>query len=144
MSQTAQQMAHRADNKRILLVEDNPINQKVAMHLLVLLGYSVDLAENGAKALQVIEDGGYAAVLMDLQMPVMDGLAATRAIRNLPSECSRIPIIALTANGLDSERQKCMAVGMNDFLTKPIHKEKFCAALEHWTASFPSEPRLSA
>jgi CheY-like chemotaxis protein len=144
MSQTAQQMAHRADNKRILLVEDNPINQKVAMHLLVLLGYSVDLAENGAKALQVIEDGGYAAVLMDLQMPVMDGLAATRAIRNLPSECSRIPIIALTANGLDSERQKCMAVGMNDFLTKPIHKEKFRTALEHWTGSFPSETRLSA
>jgi CheY-like chemotaxis protein len=120
---------------RILLVEDNPINQKVALRLLILLGYNADVAENGAEALLMLENHGYSAVLMDLQMPVMDGYDATRAIRNLHGDAGRIPIIALTANALEEERQKCMAVGMNDFLTKPIDREKFAEALEHWTSA---------
>jgi CheY-like chemotaxis protein len=122
---------------RILLVEDNPINQKVALRLLVLLGYDADLAENGEEAVLLLEQRheDYAAVLMDIQMPVMDGLAATRAIRGLAGEASRIPIIALTANASQRDRQNCLAAGMNDFLAKPINKDLFAAALEHWTAA---------
>jgi CheY-like chemotaxis protein len=119
---------------RILLVEDNPVNQRVALRLLILLGYNADIAENGAEALSLLEHNGYSAVLMDLQMPVMDGLTATRFIRSLDGDTSRIPIIALTANALEGERQKCLDAGMNDFLTKPINRVKFAAALEHWTA----------
>jgi len=121
---------------RILLVEDNPINQKVALRLLVLLGYNADLAENGEEALMLLEQHqDYAAILMDIQMPVMDGLTATRAIRGLEGDASRIPIIALTANASERDRQKCLAAGMNDFLAKPINKDLFAAALEHWTAA---------
>jgi len=121
---------------RILLVEDNPINQKVALRLLVLLGYNADLAENGEEALLLLKQHqDYSAVLMDVQMPVMDGLTATRAIRGLQSDASRIPIIALTANASERDRQRCLAAGMNDFLAKPIDNKKFAAALEHWTAA---------
>jgi len=122
---------------RILLVEDNPINQKLALRLLILLGYNADLAENGEEALLLLEQRheDYDAILMDVQMPVMDGLAATRAIRQLESAASRIPIIALTANTAERDRQRCLAAGMNDFLTKPIDNKKFAAALEHWTAA---------
>ncbi len=120
---------------RILLVEDNPINQKVALRLLILLGYCADLAENGEEALLLMENHGYSAILMDLQMPVMDGYDATRAIRNLDGDARRIPIIAFTANALDGERQKCLEAGMNDFLTKPIDRNKFAEALEHWTSA---------
>jgi CheY-like chemotaxis protein len=130
---------------RILLVEDNPVNQKLALRMLVLLGYNVDIAENGAEALFLLQrhgyaaamDNGYSAVLMDLQMPVMDGLTATRAIRSLHSDTSRVPIIALTSNSFDTDRQNCLAAGMNDFLSKPINKAQFAAALQHWTAPVP-------
>jgi CheY-like chemotaxis protein len=121
---------------RILLVEDNPINQKVALRLLMLLGYSADVAENGADALLLLDrQHDYAAVLMDLQMPVMDGLTAALAIRGLKGGRSRIPIIALTANSSERDRQRCLAAGMNDFLAKPINKDHFAAALDRWTAT---------
>ena len=77
-------------------------------------------------------------------MPVMDGLDATRAIRNLGGAISRIPIIAVTANALQGERQKCLAAGMNDFITKPIEKEKFAAAIERWTSEQPEDHPISA
>ena len=148
LSKTAAQRAHnpghqRAPEKKILIAEDNLINQKVAVRLLTLLGYSSDVAENGAVALKLLENGGYDAVLMDMHMPVMDGLAATRAIRNLGGALGRTPIIAVTANAIEGERQKCLAAGMNDFISKPIEKEKFAAALERWTTP-EDEQRLSA
>jgi len=123
MSKAAPKLAHQplTPGKRVLLVEDNPINRIVAIRLLIALGYEADIAENGAQALVLLESAGYVAVLMDLQMPVMDGLTATLAIRSLDAAYSRIPIIALTANGFEGVRQKCMAAGMNDFLnTGPV------------------------
>ena len=134
-------MAH---GKKILVAEDNIINQKVALRLLELLGYKADIAENGEVALQMLEQAGYHAVLMDMHMPVMDGLAATRAIRSLNNELSQIPIIAVTANAIQGERQKCLAAGMNDFITKPIEKDKFAAALEHLTGDFQKDELLTA
>jgi signal transduction histidine kinase/ligand-binding sensor domain-containing protein/CheY-like chemotaxis protein len=123
-----------AFEKKILVAEDNEINQKVALRMLALLGYSADIAANGEDALELLKRGSYDAVLMDMHMPVMDGLDATRAIRNLEGAISRIPIIAVTANALQGERQKCLAAGMNDFISKPIEKEKFAAAIERWTS----------
>ncbi len=115
------------------MAEDNPINQKVALRLLSNLGYNAELAENGEIALQRVQHGKYDAVLMDLHMPVMDGLQATRAIRSLATAVSQIPIIALTANALNDERRKCLEAGMNDFMTKPIDKKLFESVLDHWT-----------
>jgi CheY-like chemotaxis protein len=120
--------------RRILVAEDNLINQKVALRLLATLGYNGEVAENGEAALQRVQDGEFDAVLMDLHMPVMDGLEATRAIRNLATAVSKIPIIALTANALQDQRRECLAAGMNDFLTKPIDKKLFESVLDHWTS----------
>ncbi len=116
------------------MAEDNLINQKVALRLLATLGYNGEVAENGEAALQRVQDGEFDAVLMDLHMPVMDGLEATRAIRNLATAVSKIPIIALTANALQDQRRECLAAGMNDFLTKPIDKKLFESVLDHWTS----------
>jgi CheY-like chemotaxis protein len=130
--------------KKILIAEDNQINQKVALRMLALLGYDADVAENGVEVLRLLENGDYSAVLMDIHMPVMDGMEATQAIRSLDSTLSRIPIIALTANVVHGERQKCLAAGMNDFITKPIEREKFAAALKHWIVEYPEAQLLSA
>jgi CheY-like chemotaxis protein len=102
--------------------------------MLSTLGYHAAIAENGATCLELVQDGSYDAILMDMHMPVMDGLEATRAIRRLDSAVSRIPIIALTASALQGERQKCLQAGMDDFITKPIEKAKFEATLEYWTS----------
>jgi len=118
---------------KILVAEDNQINQKVALRLLSLLGYSADVAKNGAEAVQMLKAGEYHAVLMDMQMPVMDGLEATRAIRQLDGALSRTPIIALTASAMQGESQKCFAAGMDDFISKPIENDKLAAVLERWT-----------
>ena len=104
---------------RILLVEDNIMNQRVALSSLKLLGFSADVAHNGAEALRLIDTEIYDIVFMDLQMPVMDGLAATEVIRARYSE-GRPYIIALTANALESDYEKCVAAGMNDFISKPL------------------------
>jgi CheY-like chemotaxis protein/anti-sigma regulatory factor (Ser/Thr protein kinase) len=117
---------------KILVAEDNLINQKVALRLLSLLGYSADIAKNGAEAVQMLQAGQYHAVLMDMHMPVMDGLEATRAIRQLNGALSRTPIIALTASATQGESQKCFAAGMDDFISKPIENDKLAAVLERW------------
>ncbi|MBF0627128.1 MAG: PAS domain S-box protein [Magnetococcales bacterium] len=103
----------------VLLVEDNAFNQQVATDLLELAGLTVRIAVNGEEAVQALEDGPYLVILMDLQMPVMDGLEATRRIRAL--EAGRVvPIVAMTANVMSGERDHCLAVGMNDYLSKPV------------------------
>jgi two-component system, sensor histidine kinase len=113
---------------RILLVEDNPINQLVASGLLEKAGCSADLAVDGLEAVEKARAGGYDLILMDMQMPRLDGLGATRRIRSLP--LARQPaIVAMTANAFDEDRQQCLAAGMNDFLSKPLAFETFKAAL---------------
>jgi PAS domain S-box-containing protein len=114
----------------ILLVEDNPVNQKVAIRFLERLGYKASVASNGSEAVRAVADGRYHLVIMDLQMPEMDGLEASRRIRaSLPAE--RQPkIIALTANALRGDREACMEAGMNDYITKPIRIQEIAEAIK--------------
>jgi CheY-like chemotaxis protein/signal transduction histidine kinase len=117
----------------VLLVEDNAINQQVARETLESLGAAVDVAINGREAVEMVRSAIYDVVLMDVQMPVMDGLAATRAIRALPGTAD-LPIVALTAHALAEDRERCLAVGMNDYLTKPLEMNRLLASLGQWIA----------
>ncbi len=119
--------AASAASLRILLVEDMPVNQRLAIRLLQKMGHRVDLAENGAEALRLSAEQEYDVVLMDMQMPVMDGLCATEAIRE--RERSRhsvrpLPIIAMTANAMTGDKERCLAVGMNGYVSKPIDRTR--------------------
>ncbi|HYO57013.1 hybrid sensor histidine kinase/response regulator [Archangium sp.] len=119
--------------KRILLVEDNRLNQEVALHFLRRAGLEVDVASQGAEALDHLFQGSYDAVLMDCQMPVMDGYEATRRIRALP-RFSRLPIIAMTANALEGDRERSLEAGMNEHLSKPIDANNLYQTLGRWLA----------
>ena len=123
---------------KVLLVEDNEINQLVATELLVQAGFEVVVADNGAVALAKVMSDWFDVVLMDMQMPVMDGLAATREIRRV-ERLSRLPIIAMTANAMAEDRARCLAAGMNDFVTKPIQPEALWRTLVQWVT-----PRVRA
>ena len=119
---------------RVLLAEDNPINQTVASSMLRRLGCEFDLVDNGRAAIDAIQERAYALVLMDQQMPEMDGFAATAAIRAREGArgASRLPIVALTANALPSDREACLASGMDDYLAKPYTVEQLHAMLARW------------
>src|SRR5579864_504426 len=116
---------------RVLLVEDNELNREVALGLLEDAHLSIDIAENGQVAIEKVGAHNYDLVLMDMQMPVVDGLAATRAIRLKP-QFQALPIVAMTANVMESDREKCTEAGMNDHLTKPIDPEALFACLLRW------------
>jgi PAS domain S-box-containing protein len=116
---------------RILLVEDNEINQELAIDLLAGIGCEVDLAENGRVAIDKIASSGYDLVLMDMQMPEMDGLRATREIRKDVS-LNDLPIVAMTANAMGSDREQCMLAGMNDYLAKPFVPDQLFLILDKW------------
>ncbi|MBU6260318.1 MAG: response regulator, partial [Burkholderiales bacterium] len=120
-----------APGKRLLLAEDNPLNQEVAVNLLQDLGFSVDLAEDGLQALESARSQRYDLILMDLQMPRMDGLEATRRIRELP-RMERVPILAMTANAFADDRAAALAAGMNDHVVKPVDPEALVATLARW------------
>ncbi len=113
----------------ILLAEDNATNQKLALRLLARMGYHADLAANGLEALQALERQPYDVVLMDVQMPEMDGLAATRALRRMLPESRQPRVIAMTANAMQGDREMCLAAGMNDYVSKPIRVDELVAAL---------------
>ncbi|WP_328797761.1 hybrid sensor histidine kinase/response regulator [Marinobacter mangrovi] len=115
----------------ILLVEDNRVNQIVASSMLRKLGYRVDLAENGERALTALSNQHYDIVLMDCQMPVMDGYAATERIRKHP-EWRDLPVIAVTANVMQGDKDDCLAAGMNDYVTKPYNKDELRQVIERW------------
>ncbi|CAA7620019.1 putative Histidine kinase [Candidatus Terasakiella magnetica] len=119
--------------RRILVVEDNAVNQMVARGLLEAVGVVVEIANHGAEALSLIGSKPYDLVLMDMQMPVMDGLEATRRLR-ADSRFARLPIVAITANAMESDRQTCLEAGMNDHVRKPFDPEALYAVLGHWIA----------
>ncbi|MBD2167191.1 response regulator [Calothrix membranacea FACHB-236] len=122
---------------RVLLAEDNRVNQKVALKQLQSLGYEADVAANGEEVLQLIEKVPYDLILMDCQMPILDGLETTREIRRLPENYfashSQPIVIAMTANAMAEDKQLCLNAGMDDYLSKPVVKDKLAILLEHWS-----------
>ena len=124
-----QVLRERHSGARVLLAEDNPVNQEVGLALLQLVGLEIDLAEDGAEAVELARRQPYGLVLMDMQMPGMDGLAATRELRRLGLS---VPIIAMTANAFGEDRDACLAAGMNDHVAKPVNPEQLYATLLRW------------
>jgi CheY-like chemotaxis protein len=118
---------------RLLVVEDNTINQKVAVALLNKLGYTCQVASDGIEALRALEASRFDAVLMDCQMPNMDGYEATSAIRRTEAG-RRTPIVAMTASAMASDRERCLAVGMDDYVAKPIDAELLATVLDRWAS----------
>ena len=127
------------ETSRVLIAEDNPVNQKVARRLVEKLGFHVETAANGREAVEAVKNAHFDVVLMDCQMPELDGYGAAAEIRGLGGELAGLPIIALTAGVLEEDRQRCLDAGMNDYLTKPIDAAKLGKALERWIPS--SDPR---
>jgi CheY-like chemotaxis protein len=119
----------------VLIAEDNTVNQKLAVRLLEKLGYRADVAANGLEAVAAVQRISYAVILMDCQMPEMDGFEATKVIRERHSQ--HVPIIAMTANAMQGDRERCLAVGMDDYISKPIKPEDLKAALGRWVPSLP-------
>jgi len=125
----------------VLLVEDYPVNQQVAMRNLTGAGYSVDIACNGQEAVDFFERGGYDLILMDVQMPVMDGIEATRIIRALERDArppQRVPIIALTAHAVKDYIDACLKAGMDDYLIKPVWRQNLIDRVDFWITQDPS------
>ncbi|HYC61094.1 MAG TPA: response regulator [Thermoanaerobaculia bacterium] len=129
----------RASRARVLVVEDNSVNQLVALGQLQKLGHEGILANGGNAALELVRNERFDLVLMDCQMPDMDGYAATRQIRMMDGAVARVPIIAITAHALPGEREKCLAAGMNDYLAKPVSLEQLGAVIRLWACRSSTE-----
>ncbi len=123
----------------ILLVEDNKVNQLVGSKVLENLGYTFTIANNGVEAVSAFRSASYDAILMDCQMPEMDGYEATAAIRQMEGSARRTPIIAMTAAAMEGDRERCMAAGMDDFITKPVRLEAVSTVLDRWVATRQTE-----
>src|SRR5205085_1178334 len=126
--------------KHLLLVEDNAVNQRLAIMQLQRLGYTVDAVTTGVAALEAVKKISYDLVLMDCQMPEMDGFEATRQIRKGEAGTRRhIPIVALTANAMEGDRRECLAAGMDDYLAKPLDIRLLAGVLRHWVGPARNE-----
>ena len=123
---------------RVLIAEDNPVNQRLAQRLLQKLGYLTEIVSNGYEAVQALDKTSFDLVLMDCQMPEMDGYEATRRIRLREAGRSHIPVIAMTANAMAGDREKCLDAGMDDYVTKPINLQHLAEALDKWTSNNPA------
>src|SRR5581483_6087652 len=128
----APEPAEAAATSRILVVEDSSINQQVALGLLRQLGYRADAVANGLEAIEALERIHYAAVLMDCEMPEMDGFEASVEIRRRESGTRHTPIIAMTGNAMEGDRERCLAAGMDGYITKPVHLDELRAVFERW------------
>ncbi len=136
--------ATRGRALKVLVAEDNHINQQVAVGLLAKLGHRADVADHGGEAVARLEKGNYDLVLMDMQMPVVDGIAATRLIRALPGAKARTPIVAVTANALNGDRERCLDAGMDDYISKPIDRRKLAALMEKWQGIIDTAPPVQS
>jgi two-component system sensor histidine kinase/response regulator len=119
----------------VLVVDDNAANQKVAARMIARLGYRIDVAGTGAEAVAMLGKGRYDAVLMDCQMPELDGYEASKHIRHNERGGRRVPIIAMTADTVAGERERCLAAGMDDYISKPLKLHVIAAILERWMAT---------
>ncbi len=137
--------AHPRDGakRRVLVAEDNPVNQKLSRRLLEKLGFDVEIVENGLEAVKAMAAGDYDAVLMDCQMPRMDGFEATREIRRREGPGRHTPIIAVTANAMPGDRERCLDAGMDDYVPKPVKREILAETLARWLRR-PTEPEAFA
>jgi len=117
---------------RILLADDNPVNCRIAVLMLSKAGHRIDVVDDGALAVEALRRTDYDLVLMDVQMPGVDGLEATRRIRRLPSARAGVPVIAITANAMAGDEERCRAAGMNDYVTKPIDRARLLSKVVEW------------
>jgi two-component system sensor histidine kinase/response regulator len=122
---------------RVLLAEDNAVNQRVGAAMLAHLGFGVDVVADGTAAVKAALQTHYAAILMDCQIPGLDGYQATGEIRRLEEPGGRTPIIGVTSSATESDEQRCLAAGMDDFLAKPLHLTALAVALARWTTEAP-------
>ena len=143
LEQTVQQALFFANHARVLLVEDNAINREVVLELLNNSGLVIETAVNGQEALERVSQHPFDLILMDIQMPLMDGYSATRAIRALPG-WEQVPILALTASAFEEDRKACESAGMNDFIAKPVTPAKLFEALQQWLPHSTCRPQIPA
>jgi CheY-like chemotaxis protein len=129
---------------RLLVAEDNPVNQKIIERQLARLGYRADLVANGREVLDALRSRSYDLVLMDCQMPELDGYQAAAAIRRLSGPAARTPIIALTASALESDRDRCIRAGMDDFVSKPTDPRRLATVIEAWIRGRRPQPPTGA
>ncbi len=128
----AAQFLQLGAGRRILVAEDNVVNQLVTRTMLDRLGYRADVVASGAEAIAALSEDSYAAVLMDCQLPAMDGYDATRQIRRRQGAGLHTPVIAMTAGAVNGDRERCLAAGMDDYINKPVRTEELGRVLQRW------------